>query len=108
VRLQYARALTDILTSDGVEITDKTVIDANTKMRAIGRVNYLRVTSGAEAMSLLLTSERVFTDMHDWLLYGEPEQVCMYVCIELIEIDKWTNQSIGCIPTIRTRVILTI
>jgi hypothetical protein len=43
------------------------------------RVNWLRVTSGKDAMSLLLTSERVFADMIDWLHYGEPEQVCQ-VC----------------------------
>lgn len=58
-------------------------------------MNYLRVTSGAEAMSLLLTSERVFTDFHDWspfilialcficllfvcrLRYGEPDQLVL-------------------------------
>ena len=37
----------------------------------------LRVTSGSQAMSLLLTSERVFSDMLDWLHYGEPEQVVL-------------------------------
>lgn len=26
-------------------------------------------------MSLLLTSERVFADLHDWIKWGEPEQV---------------------------------
>jgi gamma-glutamylcyclotransferase (GGCT)/AIG2-like uncharacterized protein YtfP len=51
--------------------------DANTKLRAIARSNYLRVCSGAEAMSLLSTSERVFTDLHDWIRYGEPEQVVL-------------------------------
>lgn len=39
---------------------------ANVKMIAIGRVNFLRVVNGAEAMSLLLTSERVFSDCLDW------------------------------------------
>lgn len=39
----------------------------NTKLRAIGRVpSWLCVSSGADAMSLLLTSERVFADMVDW------------------------------------------
>ena len=28
-------------------------------------------------MSLLLTSERVFADMRDWLEYGEPEQIVL-------------------------------
>lgn len=27
----------------------------------------------SEAMSLLLTSERVFADLRDWLEFGEPE-----------------------------------
>jgi len=41
---------------------------ANTKLRAVGRIpSWLRVSSGADAMSLLLTSERVFADMHDWI-----------------------------------------
>ena len=41
----------------------------NAGMVAIGRATpaWLRVSSGAEAMSLLLTSERVFADMIDWL-----------------------------------------
>jgi gamma-glutamylcyclotransferase (GGCT)/AIG2-like uncharacterized protein YtfP len=50
---------------------------ANTKLRAIARNTYLQVHNGAEAMSLLLSSERVFTDLHDWIRYGEPEQVVL-------------------------------
>lgn len=42
-------------------------LTANTKLRAIARTNWLRVGSGADAMSLLLTSERVFADLHDWI-----------------------------------------
>lgn len=51
--------------------------DANTKLIAISRVNWMCVTTGKEAMSLLLTSERVFTDLHDWIKYGEPEQIVL-------------------------------
>ena len=40
---------------------------ANTKLRAIARTNWLRVGTGADAMSLLLSSERVFADLHDWI-----------------------------------------
>jgi gamma-glutamylcyclotransferase (GGCT)/AIG2-like uncharacterized protein YtfP len=47
------------------------------KMMAIARTNYLKVFSGAEVMSLLLTSERVYADMIDWIKYGEPEQICL-------------------------------
>ena len=37
----------------------------------------LRVRTGADAMALLLTSERVYSDLLDWLQYGEPEQVVL-------------------------------
>lgn len=42
-------------------------LSANTKLRAIGRTSWLRVDTGADAMSLLLSSERVFADLHDWI-----------------------------------------
>jgi hypothetical protein len=53
------------------------VDDANTRLRAIAVATkgILQATNGAQAMSLLLSSERVFTDCHDWIRYGEPEQV---------------------------------
>lgn len=47
------------------------------KMIAIAQTNYLKVYSGSEVMSLLLTSERVYADMIDWIKYGEPEQICL-------------------------------
>jgi hypothetical protein len=51
--------------------------EGNLKMVAIGRStpSWLKVKSGEEAMNLLLTSERVYADMIDWLNFGEPEQV---------------------------------
>ncbi|CAM9864092.1 unnamed protein product, partial [Heterosigma akashiwo] len=52
-------------------------LSGNTKLVATSKVQYLKVTCGAEAMSLILTSERVFTDLHDWLKYGEPEQIVL-------------------------------
>lgn len=51
--------------------------EGNLKMIAIGRVNFMRVSNGAEAMSLLLTSERVFSDCLDWLEYGEPVMIAL-------------------------------
>jgi len=45
--------------------------------RAVLRVPWMRVTSGEAAMSLLLTSERVFADLVDWLKFGEPEQIVL-------------------------------
>ena len=47
----------------------------NTKLMAIATVSTLFVATGAEAMSLLLSSERVFTDLRDWSEFGEPEQI---------------------------------
>ena len=37
----------------------------------------MKVTSAEEAMSMLLSSERVYSDMIDWLKYGEPEQIVL-------------------------------
>lgn len=52
--------------------------DGNLRVAAIAHTDsWLRVRTGAEAMSLLLTSERVFSDMLDWLQYGEPEQLVL-------------------------------
>lgn len=52
--------------------------DGNLRVSAVARTgSWLRVRSGADAMSLLLTSERVFSDMIDWLHYGEPEQLVL-------------------------------
>ena len=61
--------------------------EANTKLIAISRVNWMRVSNGKEAMSLLLTSERVFTDLHDWILYGEPEQIVLREFDENLTMD---------------------
>jgi hypothetical protein len=50
---------------------------ANTKLLAIARTPWLCITSADEAMNLLLTSERAYTDMIDWSYYGEPEQLVL-------------------------------
>ena len=42
-------------------------------MLASSKVNWQKVTNGQEAMSLILTSERAFTDLFDWIKHGEPE-----------------------------------
>ena len=51
--------------------------DINNRLRATSKVQWLKVTSSEDAMSLLLTSERVFADLHDWLEWGEPEQIVL-------------------------------
>jgi hypothetical protein len=48
------------------QYTDQ-LLKTKSKYTALARTPYLRVTSGEEAMSLLLTSERVFTDCDDWM-----------------------------------------
>ena len=68
---KYEQELKDLVEKQGAEL------NAMTKLRAIARVNYLGVPTGKDAMSLLLTSERVFTDLHDWIKWGEPDQVVL-------------------------------
>ena len=57
------------------------------KMLAIARTNYLKVITGADVMSLLLTSERVYADMIDWIKFGEPEQICLREWIPSMSMD---------------------
>lgn len=57
------------------------------RMRAIGKVNLLKAKSGKEVMSLLLSSERVHSDMLDWLWFGEPEQVVLRGWKKEISVD---------------------
>ena len=45
------------------------------RMRALAQVNLLKAKTGADVMAMLLSSERVYSDMLDWLWFGEPEQV---------------------------------
>lgn len=73
---EYQGALEELRASQtAAEAAANETDDGNLKMQAIGKVNFLRVRNGAEAMSLLLTSERVFSDCHDWLEYGEPVMI---------------------------------
>ena len=64
----------------GIERYQSQDDDENGNTRAVAilqTTELLRVRSGPEAMALLLTSERVFSDMLDWLQYGEPEQIVL-------------------------------
>jgi D123 len=79
---QYLEQLATIVDRDddeeGMGELDLDAIDANTKLLAIARTtSVLRVQSAEEAMSLVLTSERVYTDLLDWIHYGEPEQIVL-------------------------------
>lgn len=61
--------------------------DIHTKMTAIARTPLLHVRTGAEVMSLLLTSERIYADILDWIRFGEPEQICLREFSEEISVD---------------------
>ena len=39
--------------------------------------NNMKIESASKLMRLLLTSERVYADLIDYLEYGEPEQICL-------------------------------
>lgn len=54
---------------------DKKELNPETKLIAIARTQYLKITTAKEAMAQLLSSERVCIDCRDWILYGEPEQI---------------------------------
>ncbi len=71
IQHNYATELESLVKDQGLPC------NGNTKMIAISRTSTLKVRCGREAMSLLLTSERVYSDMLDWIKYGEPEQVCL-------------------------------
>jgi gamma-glutamylcyclotransferase (GGCT)/AIG2-like uncharacterized protein YtfP len=60
---------------------------ANTEMIAIAKSKFLKVASGKDAMSLLLTSERVYAEMIDWLKFGEPEQICLRIWEKELSLD---------------------
>lgn len=58
------------------------------KMLAIAKTPLLHVRCGADVMSLLLTSERVYSDMIDWIKFGEPEQICLREYDPRVTIDN--------------------
>jgi gamma-glutamylcyclotransferase (GGCT)/AIG2-like uncharacterized protein YtfP len=63
-------------------------LNGNTKMIAISRTTTLKVACGADAMSLLLTSERVYSDILDWIKFGEPDQICLREWSEDLKLEN--------------------
>eukprot|EP01084_Bolivina_argentea_P079798 144663_1 len=61
------------------KLTENNELDYNTKLIAIARTQYLKITNAKEAMAQLLSSERICIDLRDWILYGEPEQIVFRV-----------------------------
>lgn len=57
------------------------------KMLAIAHTPLLCINSGAEAMALILSSERVYADILDWLRFGEPEQICLREWSDELSLD---------------------
>jgi hypothetical protein len=62
---KYQSVLRHLIEDEGLDPSS-----ANTEMIAISRTQYLSVKDGKDVMSLLLTSERVYAEMIDWLRYG--------------------------------------
>eukprot|EP01083_Nonionella_stella_P301093 1031290_1 len=60
---------------------------ANTKLIAIAHTQWLKINHAKDAMNQLLTSERVYTDLHDWIKYGEPEQIVFRVWQSELSLD---------------------
>eukprot|EP00927_Polykrikos_kofoidii_P052155 TRINITY_DN4593_c0_g1_i1.p1 TRINITY_DN4593_c0_g1~~TRINITY_DN4593_c0_g1_i1.p1 ORF type:complete len:637 (+),score=90.33 TRINITY_DN4593_c0_g1_i1:31-1911(+) len=86
VRREYEAALREVMQNTGTVnlkgcaadcARGRRHVDSSVKMRAAARVQVLRCESGADVMSLLLSSERVYSDLLDWLWFGEPEQVVL-------------------------------
>jgi gamma-glutamylcyclotransferase (GGCT)/AIG2-like uncharacterized protein YtfP len=79
--LRHQRA-TGVAVDESIDIDSLTTlaavkaIEPNIRMAAIARVSWLNIKNGKDALSLLLTSERVYAEMVDWLKFGEPEQLC--------------------------------
>eukprot|EP01031_Cornospumella_fuschlensis_P030999 gene30999-37465_t len=79
---QYEQHLRRLLQENGQPLAENEPIPFQTipiemKLQAINRVSTLKVRNAQEAMSLLLTSERVYADLIDWLKFGEPEQIVL-------------------------------
>lgn len=80
----------DTATTEGASVNE-----LEQKMLAAARVGVMRCHTGADVMSLLLSSERVYSDMLDWLWYGEPEQVSGSSLLSCgFDIHGWAN--VGC------------
>ena len=57
--------------------------DVNLKYSCLPLYNNMKVTSGKELLSVLLTSERLYHDMKDWIIHGGREQIVL---------RKWDNR----------------
>lgn len=77
VRREFADSLSELGGGgDGKEAAD----DATARrMRAAARVGVQHARSGADVMSLLLTSERVYSDLLDWCVRGRSLRSSFFV-----------------------------
>ena len=74
IRDEYQQHLDRLRSQQDVPTKELT---SELKMRAVGQVSLLKAQSAADVMALLLSSERVYSDMLDWLWFGEPEQIVL-------------------------------
>lgn len=88
LKAAYETALSAVMDEDlGIDRPKHCAVTAGMKLKAIARVSWLKVDSGRQAMNLLVTSERLFTDLHDWLKWGEPEQVVLREWVPDMRLD---------------------
>ena len=63
--------------------------DANTKYIAISTLmNRFKVNNGKDVLNVLLTSERLFLDLKDWLTHGGREQIILRKWDDSLSSDK--------------------
>lgn len=62
--------------------------NGTTKLNAIAKTHWLKVNNGNETLSMMVTSERVFNDMKDWLKHGGKEQIAFRVWDEKLDYDN--------------------
>ena len=53
------------------------ITDVNLKYCCIPQYDHMKVTNGKELLSVLLTSERLYHDMKDWVIHGGREQIVL-------------------------------
>eukprot|EP01084_Bolivina_argentea_P310158 536633_1 len=86
IRNTYKENLTNLLNGNNAENIEYPN-NGNTKLIAVANTQWLKISEAKDAMNQLLSSERVYTDLHDWIKYGEPEQIVFRVWCNDLSLD---------------------
>ena len=72
------------------EVIDKDKVKkrGTIKIHAIAKTKWLNIKTGKDALSLMLTSERVYYDMRDWERHGGKEQIVLREWEEGLDYDN--------------------